>query len=190
LEVTANSVKSYTDDRIFVGEKTMHQIRLLLLVLILTFVAGEANAKEKIHQFNIADFMANPSHLEKLEGVKYFFGDQAHAEIVREFGDDYTNPKTNAFGKKDAVACDWVMLSAMLALQRRAQQLGANAVINIRSNYKHNLVSSTTEFTCGAGAFVAGVSLIGTFVTIDQDVIEKDVAEEVTEESTMTLENQ
>ena len=173
----------------------MNRIRLIVLVVILTFVAGEANAKEKIHQFSIADFMANPEHAQKLSGVSFFFGDQAHPKIAREFGDDYTNPKTNAFAKNDAVACDWVMLSAMLALQRRAQQLGANAVINIRSNYKHKLVSSSTEYTCGAGAFVAGVSLIGTFVTIEEHVIEKDVAKEevayeVTEESTMPLENQ
>ena len=172
----------------------MNQIRLLVLVAFLTFVATEVNAKDKILQFSIADFMANPSHAEQLAGVKYYFGDQAHPEIVREFGDDFTNPKTNAFGKKDAVACDWVMLSAMLALQGRAQQLGANAVINIRSNYKHNLVSSATEYTCGAGAFVAGVSLIGTFVTIEGDVTEgevneEEVTEEVTEESTMTPED-
>ena len=154
----------------------MNQIRLLVLVAILTFVAAEANAKEKILQFSITDFMANPSYAEQLAGVKYYFGDQTHPEIVKEFGDDYTNPKTNSFGKKNSVACDWVMLSAMLALQRRAQMLGANAVINIKSNYKHNLVSSATEYTCGAGAFVAGVSLIGTFVTIeDTTASESDV---------------
>jgi hypothetical protein len=167
----------------------MNQIRLLVLVAILTFVTGEAGAKEKIHQFSIADFMANPEHAEKLAGVRFYFGDQAHPEIVREFSDDRTNLKTNAFGKKDAVACDWVMLSAMLSLHNRAMQLGANAVINIRSNYKNNIVSSSTEYTCGAGAFVAGVALIGTFITIEEDVVEKDVVEEVTEESTMPLEN-
>ena len=182
--MTANPVKSYADGQIFGDKKTMTQIRLLVLVAILTLVAGEADAKEKILQFSIADFMANPAHAEKLAGVEFFFGEQTHPEIVREFGEDRTNRKTNAFGKKDAVACDWVMLSAMLALHNRALQLGANAVINIRNNYKHNLVSSATEYTCGSGAFTAGVALIGTFVTI-----EGEVTEEITEESSMTLEN-
>ncbi len=167
----------------------MNQIRLLVLVAILTFVSGEADARDKVGQFSVADFMANPEHAEKLAGVRFFFGDQPHPEVIRELGEDRTNLKTNAFGKKDAIACDWVMLSAMLALHNRALQLGANAVINIKSNYKNNIVSSSTEYSCGAGAFVAGVALIGTFVTIEEDVIEKDVTEEVTEESTMPLEN-
>jgi hypothetical protein len=162
----------------------MNQIRLLVLVAILTFVSGEADARDKVGQFSVADFMANPEHAEKLAGVRFFFGDQPHPEVIRELGEDRTNLKTNAFGKKDAVACDWVMLSAMLALHNRALQLGANAVINIKSNYKNNIVSSSTEYSCGAGAFVAGVALIGTFVTI-----EGEVTEEVTEESTMTPEN-
>jgi hypothetical protein len=162
----------------------MNQIRLLVLVAILTFVSGEADARDKVGQFSVADFMANPEHAEKLAGVRFFFGDQPHPEVIRELGEDRTNLKTNAFGKKDAVACDWVMLSAMLALHNRALQLGANAVINIKSNYKNNIVSSSTEYSCGAGAFVAGVALIGTFVTI-----EGEVTEEVTEESTMTSEN-
>jgi len=162
----------------------MNQIRLLVLVAILTFVAGEADARDKVGQYSVADFMANPEHAEKLAGVRFFFGEQPHPEVIDEFGEDRTNLKTNAFGKNDADACDWVMLSAMLALHSRALQLGANAVINIKSNYKNNIVSSSTEYSCGAGAFVAGVALIGTFVTV-----EGEVTEEVTEESTMPLEN-
>ena len=48
----------------------------------------------------------------------------------------------------------------------RAQQLGANAVVNIKSNYRNNLTSSTETFQCGAGTFVAGVALQGEVVTI------------------------
>jgi len=40
----------------------------------------------------------------------------------------------------------------------------ANAVINIQSNYKNNLVSSETEFNCGAGTFIAGVAVSGEFI--------------------------
>ena len=63
-------------------------------------------------------------------------------------------------------ACQVAMMSALLQLHKRAQSLGANAVVNINSNYKNNVVSSETEYVCGAGALMAGVALIGTFVEI------------------------
>jgi uncharacterized protein YbjQ (UPF0145 family) len=59
------------------------------------------------------------------------------------------------------------MLSALLALHQRAITLGANAVVNIRSNYKNDLFRSDTEYTCGAGGLMAGVALIGDFVLIE-----------------------
>jgi uncharacterized protein YbjQ (UPF0145 family) len=59
-----------------------------------------------------------------------------------------------------------VFLSAVLALQERARQLGGNAVINIKSNYKNKLTESATEFTCGSGALMSGVALKGEVVTL------------------------
>ena len=79
----------------------------------------------------------------------------------------YEDKKTNAFNKSDKEACDWVFRSAILTLHQRAISLGANAVINVRSNYKNKVTTSDTEYTCGAGKFVAGVALIGDFVTVE-----------------------
>jgi len=59
------------------------------------------------------------------------------------------------------------MMSALLQLHQRAQSMGANAVINIKSNYKNREVSSETDYTCGAGATIAGVALIGTIVELE-----------------------
>ena len=43
--------------------------------------------------------------------------------------------------------CEWAFLSALASLQRRATALGANAVANIESFYKKNVVSSPTDFS-------------------------------------------
>jgi uncharacterized protein YbjQ (UPF0145 family) len=51
-------------------------------------------------------------------------------------------------------------------LQDRVRKEGGNAVINIRSNYRNVERESATEFTCGAGAIVAGVALKGEVVTL------------------------
>jgi uncharacterized protein YbjQ (UPF0145 family) len=77
-----------------------------------------------------------------------------------------SNRKTNAVGKSDEKACNWAFLSAMIALEKRAKQLGANAVVNIVSYYQKDVMSSATEFECHAGAVIAGVALKGDFVNV------------------------
>ena len=54
----------------------------------------------------------------------------------------------------------------MISLKKRAVDMGGNAVVNIHSFYRKNVVKSSTEFECGAGAFVAGVTLKGTVVKL------------------------
>jgi uncharacterized protein YbjQ (UPF0145 family) len=85
---------------------------------------------------------------------------------VTNLGTDVSNRKTNAFGKSDEKACNWAFLSAMIALEKRAKQLGANAVVNIVSYYRKVEMSSMTDFECHAGAVIAGVALKGEFVKI------------------------
>ena len=104
---------------------------------------------------------------ESLDGtVKFYFGATAHPKAIKTFGNFATNKKTNSLGKTDNDACNWAMLSALLALQDRAKSEGGNAVVNIMSNYKKEAKSYDKEFECHAGAFVTGVALKGDVVTI------------------------
>ena len=144
----------------------MNRNLMFLCSLFLMLIASDAAARDTVRQWPVADVLDNPEYAGRLQGVSFYFGAQAHPAIVREFGEFRTNKKTNGFNKTDEKACQWVMLSALLQLHQRAESLGANAVVNIRSNYKNNETSSDTEYTCGAGALMAGVALIGTFVTL------------------------
>jgi uncharacterized protein YbjQ (UPF0145 family) len=141
-------------------------IMSLILSISTILLAADASARDTIHRLPVADVLNDAEYAQRLEGVSFYFGSQPHPEIVENFGEGRTNKKTNAFNKTDEEACRWVMLSALLQLKERAQSLGANAVVNIRSNYRNNETSSDTEYTCGAGAIMAGVALIGTFVTL------------------------
>ncbi len=139
-------------------------------VLIAFLAAIEpAYARDTKHILPIAAAMATKDADEKLEGsVKFFFGTQEYPKVTTKLGTDVSNRKTNAFGKSDEKACNWAFLSAMIALEKRAKQLGANAVVNIVSYYQRVEMSSTTEFECHAGAVIAGVALKGEFVKIDE----------------------
>ncbi|KTG21872.1 excinuclease ABC subunit A [Pseudoalteromonas sp. XI10] len=98
--------------------------------------------------------------------IPLYFADQSHSSIKTNYGEVITNKKTNAFNKTDREACEWLMLSALKALQERAVREGMNAVVNIQSYYKKREFVSQTEYQCGAGTFVAGVALKGTLVKL------------------------
>jgi len=100
------------------------------------------------------------------QDIPLYFAVQPHPGVAKSFGEFATNKKTNAFGKSDEAACQHVFLSAVIELQARARKEGGNAVVGIKSNYRNVLRSSTTEFTCGAGAVVAGAALTGEIVTL------------------------
>ena len=100
------------------------------------------------------------------DSVKLFFGKQATPKVLKRIASDKTSQRTNAFGKSDAKACNWVFLSSLLQLQKRAREYGANAVVNIVSNYNNIENSNDSEFECHAGAIMAGVALKGDFVKI------------------------
>jgi hypothetical protein len=138
-----------------------------IALMVLLFTSLDASARTTIHQMKIADVLNNPEFASQLAGVTFYFGDQPHPAPVNTFGEFRTNKKTNAFNKTDDEACQWVMLTALLTLHRRAVSLGANAVVNIRSNYKNNIVRSNTEYACAAGGIVAGVALIGDFIKVE-----------------------
>ncbi|MEX2497152.1 MAG: hypothetical protein WD448_13740 [Woeseia sp.] len=145
----------------------MNRNLVLICLLFLTLIAADASARDTVKQWRIADVLTNQAYAERLQGVSFFFGEQVYPAVVESLGEYRTNKKTNGFNKTDEEACQWVMLSALLALHERAQAVGANAVVNIRSNYKNNEVSSETEYTCGSGALMSGVALIGTFVRVE-----------------------
>jgi uncharacterized protein YbjQ (UPF0145 family) len=146
----------------------MKNIICLTIFFSLTLsIVWPALARDTKYLLPIAAALEVQDAKNRLDGsIKFFFGNQETPKILTKLGTDVTNLKTNAVGKSDEKACNWVFLSALLALQKRAKQLGANAVINIVSYYKKEVMSSATEFECHAGAVIAGVALRGEFVKI------------------------
>ena len=133
--------------------------------LILSF-SQPGLARDDIGDYSVSSVLQTEKAKDKLGNIKFYFGGQKHGKVNKRFGVFSTNKKTNAFGKSDQAACEHVFLSAMIQLKQRAESLGGNAVINIKSNYKGNLTSSNDTFKCGAGAVIAGVALQGEVVTI------------------------
>ena len=146
-----------------------HAILSFFAALICSLaLTAPASARDTLHEFNIAEALNSPEAADRLDpNIRLYFTGQNLPAVQRTYGDYGTNKKTNAFNKTDKFACEWAFLSAILSLQKRAASVGANAVIDIRSNYKNRLFESPTTFQCGAGNVIAGVALRGEMATVD-----------------------
>ena len=139
----------------------------LAVILSGLMLAGAAEARDTKHLLSVKDAMSSAAAQEKLDpSIRFVFADAPHAKVIKRHGNFVANRKTNAFGKSDQQACEWVMLSALIALQDRAKAEGGNAVINIESFYKQQPMASRTDYECHAGAIMAGVALRGDVVTL------------------------
>lgn len=139
-----------------------------IVLIVLCLLAGtQASARDDWTMFPVQDAMNTPDAKQKLnQGVSFYFGSQKTPNVLQSFGEFQSNKKTNSFNKSDKQACEWAFLSAMLSFQQRALQMGGNAVVNIKSYYKKHLVDSPTEYECGAGTFVSGVTFKGTVAKV------------------------
>jgi len=143
-----------------------HCLILLFAALVIIGFPRQTFSRDDRLIFPISDALSTAAAQNRLQGIDFYFGDQKHPQVLEALGEFSTNKKTNAFAKSDKKACEWVFLSALLQLQERAENLNANAVINIKSNYKYREFASETEFECGAGHIMAGVALKGRIVKL------------------------
>jgi uncharacterized protein YbjQ (UPF0145 family) len=139
--------------------------QMIYIAMAACLVSSHAFARDDVANYSVE--AALKSEDGKIgQDIALYFAGQRHPGVAKSFGEFATNKKTNATNKSDEEACQHVFLSAAMELQERARKEGGNAVINIKSNYRNVERESATEFTCGAGTFVAGVALKGDVVTL------------------------
>jgi len=146
-------------------EMNIKQLSGALALGLMLAIPGVASARNDRVHFPIADAAGTAEAQAKLDGsVKFYWGDQKHPKVSKTLSTDQTNKKTNGFNKGDKDSCEWAWLSAMITMQQRAKQLGADAIINLHSIYQNQDFVSATEYECGVGTFTSGVALRGDFV--------------------------
>ncbi len=144
-------------------------MKIFLLVILLSTTSIVSFARNDIADYSVIEAMSiNKISSAIGNDVSFFFAGQVHSKVDKVLGEFQSNKKTNSFGKSDKEACQWVFASAMKSLRERAIKEGGNSVINIRSNYKGNMTSSSTTFKCGVGAIIAGVTLVGDVVKLNK----------------------
>jgi uncharacterized protein YbjQ (UPF0145 family) len=133
------------------------------LALASCLVASTALARSDLIDIPVNTATAQDESSSLLD-VRYYMAGQSHPAIAKDLGVYRSNQRTNAFTKSDERACSIAFLSALIALQKRAQRLGGDAVVDIKSITQHRDLESSTEFRCAAGNVVANVALSGRVV--------------------------
>jgi uncharacterized protein YbjQ (UPF0145 family) len=140
----------------------------ILLTAVALLASNTSTARNTRAMWPIAEAMGTSDAKDQLNSaIQFFFGNATHPAVARSFGIYTSNKKTNGTNKSDKEACERAFLSAMLSFQQRAVELGGNAVINIRSYYYKHEVSSETEYECGSGALMSGVTFQGEVVKLE-----------------------
>jgi hypothetical protein len=138
-------------------KKTSHY--LIALALLATPVLSMA--ADKIVHLPFDQVVAEAQKEGRLDpNIKFYLAGNTPPGQFTVVNDNVTtNRKTNAFGKKDDVTCSWVLQSALIALQDSAKSAGANAVVDIVSNYNDVQYSDPKNYECHVGFLMSGVQL-------------------------------
>ena len=146
----------------------MKKFKLSLIVLgICLATAWPAHGRDIKRLLPIAAAIEAKDLQPKTDGsITMSFGKETTREGLKILRSDATLGKVTLRGKSNETACNAAFVSALVELQKRAKQVGANAVVNIVSYYKKVEMSSTTEYECHEGSGYMAVALRGDFVKI------------------------
>ena len=144
--------------------------KLIAIAILGTSVAATlpAQARNVKMMLPISAALQSDIAKEKLDGsVKFFFGPQAHPQVVQPFATLEANSKETILDRQDLPSCYAALASALKQLQEDAKSVGANAVVNIVSYFKRGApVASATQFECHAGSSSTYLTLKGDIVSI------------------------
>jgi hypothetical protein len=141
--------------------------KVVVASLLALVAVVPAFARNNAVTVTLESVLEMPEAKAKLDGsVKFYLAGSPTPKVLKKFGEDTSNAKTNAFNKTPEEACRWNALSALLKLQEHAKRDGANAVVDIVSYRDHVDFKSATEVQCSDGAFLGGIALKGTYATV------------------------
>ena len=111
----------------------------IIAALCLSVLPAVSHARDTAHFLPFEAAVQEALNAGRLDGsVKFYLAGTKPAGKVSILKSGVTtSQKTNAFNKSDEGACSWALQSALIRFQNAAKAAGANAVVDIASNYKN-----------------------------------------------------
>lgn len=142
------------------------KIRNCLAALAVACLPLAGTAADDVHLLPFEDIFSAEGASQLDGSVKFYLAGQKTPKVLESKGEFVSNRKSNAFGKDSQASCKRAALSALIALQDRAKQAGANAVVGIVSYYKKVTYSDATRYECHDGGLMSGVAFKGTVAVV------------------------
>lgn len=128
-----------------------------------------AQAKDERLLLPIAGALSSTAGRDRFDDtVQFMWADQAYAPPLQSFDIFTVERRTFAPVHTDEEACNAAFIDALADLRDHAKQMGANAIVAIKSIYRNREFRSETEFECRTGYLVDNVSLEGRTVKLPE----------------------
>lgn len=138
--------------------------RVLFVALTAFAIALPALARNDAVTVKLSEVLEMPEAQGKLDGsVHYFTKGEATPKVEKTLRAASTRRSTNGIGKADDFGCRWAVLAGLMAFEKEARSLGANAVIEIESGEGG---AGPGEIQCNAGNLVIRTSLRGVYAVV------------------------
>lgn len=137
----------------------------ILIASILLLFSSTAVSADRVGHFSVKDALARGYKKGVIDrSIPIVMKGQKAPAFGQKVGNYRSSKKTNALGKSDKKACQWVFLSAVKSLLERAKQEGGTAIIDVISVTEGKAYVSPTQFECVSGTLVSKVALKGVVV--------------------------
>jgi uncharacterized protein YbjQ (UPF0145 family) len=142
--------------------------RVLLAAAVLLTMVARAEARNDTYYLNNAEVMNDPAFKQLGDKVALYFASQTPPKVAQDLGTFVGNKIAKTRGESDEQWCKEAALGALAKLRDEANTRGGNAVINIQSFWKGNVIADKTKYECHAGGTGGHISLQGTIVRLAQ----------------------
>jgi len=137
---------------------------LLSAVLVLSPVTAQARNTEQ--NFPAKEAAESELGKAKLFSIPFYLKGQKHPRVKKTIFELSTDQSTRGIFRSDEDSCRVAFLSAIRALQNKAQEKGGDAIIDIVSITRGKQTESATDYRCVAGSTVVHVGLKGKIVKL------------------------
>ncbi len=153
----------------------MLNTRLMLSGLSLAVLAttmwvtapAHAQAENRVLEMKIEEALTYEGK-HKIRDMPYFLRGEEHGKVAESLGPMKTNKRSRSVGRSGEFACAIAFQSAVIQLQKRAFELGANAVVDIVSVVDSRSIEVERGFRCSLEPFTANVVLTGRAVKLEE----------------------
>ena len=146
---------------------TLSGMSLAVLTIMLIAGPGAAQLENRVIEMTIEESLSYEGR-NKIRDMPYHLRGAEHGKVVESLGPMKTNKRTRSVGRSAEYACAIAFQSAIIQLQKRAFELGGNAVVDIVSVVDHRSIDVKDGFRCSLEPFTANVVLTARAVKLEK----------------------